>query len=172
MTKNDLLNGGLKLLAVPAHGLDRESAGELQKGLALDASRCVTHRRQTIRRPIISCHPRCAPFAKCEFDLIYNQGISLAGEILDAAVDKNLVDKSGAWYSCNGERIGQGRESAITYMKENPKLMNDLRLQIMEKAGILKNAEGKLETAANMGATATPEDKPAKTEEKPAKRKH
>src|SRR5690606_27804675 len=58
------------------------------------------------------------PFAKCEFDLMYNEGISLVGEIVDAAADKSIIDKSGAWYSYNGERIGQGREAAKEYLRQ------------------------------------------------------
>ncbi len=76
------------------------------------------------------------PFAKAEFDLMYNEGISLAGEIIDLAADKNIVDKAGAWYSYKGERIGQGRDASKTYLKENPKLMEELRVLLLQHAGI------------------------------------
>lgn len=78
------------------------------------------------------------PFAKVEFDLMYGEGISESGDVLDLAVKENLVDKSGAWYSCNGERIGQGREAAKIYLKENPDLLKSLRHKILEIKGIGK----------------------------------
>jgi recombination protein RecA len=72
------------------------------------------------------------PFAKVEFDLMYGDGISLEGDVLDLGVKYELIDKSGAWYSVKGERIGQGREQAIKYFKENPKLTQDLRAQVLK----------------------------------------
>src|SRR5512144_1232992 len=60
------------------------------------------------------------PFREAEFDVMYGQGISREGDLLDVAVEKKLVDKSGAWFSYNGERLGQGRENAKQFLKENP----------------------------------------------------
>ena len=76
------------------------------------------------------------PFARAEFDLMYNEGISLTGEVLDLASEKGIVEKSGAWYSYNGERIGQGRDAAKNYLKENPKLLQELRELSLEAYGI------------------------------------
>ena len=76
------------------------------------------------------------PFKQVEFDIMYNEGISASGEILDMGVEHGLVDKSGAWYSYGDERIGQGRENAKRFVKENPEIMNQLRTRILEKAGI------------------------------------
>lgn len=76
------------------------------------------------------------PFAKAEFDLMYNEGISLTGEVLDLAAEKSIIEKSGSWYSYNGERIGQGRDSAKNYLKENPKLLEELRTKVLESYGI------------------------------------
>ena len=59
------------------------------------------------------------PFKTVEFDIMYGEGISKTGEILDLATKEGLVEKAGAWYSYNGERIGQGRENAKIYLKEN-----------------------------------------------------
>lgn len=73
------------------------------------------------------------PFAKVEFDLMYGDGISLEGDVLDLGVKFELVDKSGAWYSCNGERIGQGREQAVKFLKENPEMTQRLRQEVMDK---------------------------------------
>ena len=74
------------------------------------------------------------PFRDTEFDIIYGEGISQSGSVLDLAVERNLVNKSGAWFSYNGQRIGQGRENAKQYLKENPALMRELELKIRNGA--------------------------------------
>lgn len=73
------------------------------------------------------------PFKITEFDIMYGEGISRAGDILDCAVDANLIEKSGAWYSYNGQRIGQGRENAKEYLKTHPSDMDALEAAIKEK---------------------------------------
>ena len=78
------------------------------------------------------------PFAKVEFDLMYGEGISLEGDLLDLGVKKNLVEKSGAWYSINGERMGQGRDAAKGFLKENPEMAAKLRQDILDSYGIGK----------------------------------
>jgi recombination protein RecA len=78
------------------------------------------------------------PFTKVEFDLMYNEGISAEGDILDLTATAGIVEKSGSWYSYNGERIGQGRDQAKTYLKENPKLAEELRNKILTANGIGK----------------------------------
>jgi recombination protein RecA len=76
------------------------------------------------------------PFQQVEFDIMYNEGISIAGEVLDMGVDSGFVDKSGAWYSYGEERIGQGRENAKSFLKENPEIMNAIRTKLLEQKGI------------------------------------
>ena len=78
------------------------------------------------------------PFTKTEFDLMYNEGISETGDVLDLAVTANLVDKSGAWFSYKGERMGQGRDQAKTFLKEHPEAMIELRAKILSEKGIGK----------------------------------
>lgn len=78
------------------------------------------------------------PFTKVEFDLMYNEGISAEGDILDLAVTAGFIDKSGSWFSMNGERLGQGRDQAKQYLKENPKVALDLRTRILAANGIGK----------------------------------
>ncbi len=80
------------------------------------------------------------PFQQVEFDIMYNEGISTSGEILDMAVANGLVDKSGAWYSYGDERIGQGRENAKLFLRDNRNIMNDLRVKLLEMKGILVSA--------------------------------
>jgi recombination protein RecA len=76
------------------------------------------------------------PFTKTEFDLMYNQGISEEGDILDLAVTANMVDKSGAWFSYNGERMGQGRDQAKEFLKANPQAKEELRQKLFAANGI------------------------------------
>ena len=66
------------------------------------------------------------PFKSTQVDIIYGKGISRDGEVLDLAVDKDIVDKSGAWYAYKGEKIGQGRENAKRYLVEHPDIMNEI----------------------------------------------
>ncbi len=73
------------------------------------------------------------PFKMTEFDIMYGQGISRSGDILDCAVEAKLIEKSGAWYSYKGERIGQGRENVKNYLQERPALMDELEAQIKQK---------------------------------------
>ncbi|MFS4458484.1 recombinase RecA [Bdellovibrio sp. HCB2-146] len=85
------------------------------------------------------------PFTKVEFDLMYGEGISEEGDLLDLAVTAGMVEKSGAWFSINGERMGQGRDQAKNFLKENPQHMTDLRSKILAANGIGKlliDAEG------------------------------
>ena len=73
------------------------------------------------------------PFKFTEFDIMYGNGISKSGDILDCAVEAGLLEKSGSWYSYKGERIGQGRENVKTYLEEHTQLLDDLEAQIKEK---------------------------------------
>jgi recombination protein RecA len=77
------------------------------------------------------------PFKEAEFDIMYGEGISATGDLLDIGVDRNVVEKSGSWYSYNGERIGQGRENAKTFLKQNPEIMDRMSKQVREAMGIV-----------------------------------
>jgi recombination protein RecA len=74
------------------------------------------------------------PFRQAEFDIMYNEGISKTGDVLDLATERGIVEKSGAWYAYNGEKIGQGREATKAYLKENPKVMQAIDKQVREAA--------------------------------------
>jgi len=77
-----------------------------------------------------------APFRVIEFDIYYDEGISRTGEILDLAVDKNIVEKSGTWYSYKTERIGQGRENARTFLKEHPETLEAVEAEVRKAMGL------------------------------------
>jgi recombination protein RecA len=68
-----------------------------------------------------------------EFDIMYGEGISKAGEIIDLGVDLGVIDKSGSWFSYNGNRLGQGRDAVKDLIKDNPELMDELEMKIKEK---------------------------------------
>jgi recombination protein RecA len=88
------------------------------------------------------------PFRQAEFDIIYNEGISKEGDLIDLGVDEGIVEKSGSWYSYGDERIGQGREKARTFLKENP----DICARLAEEVYLAKGL--KLAVPANEGAVA------------------
>jgi recombination protein RecA len=76
------------------------------------------------------------PFKEVEFDIMYGQGISREGDLLDLASEQNVVEKSGTWFSYDGERIGQGREQAKTFLREHPAVLQKIEGEVMEKCGI------------------------------------
>jgi recombination protein RecA len=76
------------------------------------------------------------PFREAEFDVIYGEGISKEGTVLDAAVEQNIVEKSGTWYTYKAERIGQGRENAKKYLKESPKVLVDMEAKVRSALGL------------------------------------
>jgi len=78
------------------------------------------------------------PFKEADFDIIYNQGISTSGDLLDVAVSDAIIEKSGSWLSYKGERIGQGRENARVYLVENPQIAAEIEKIVREKHGLLK----------------------------------
>ena len=74
------------------------------------------------------------PFREAEFDIMYNEGISKSGDILDQAVSRSIVEKSGAWFAYNDQKIGQGREAAKTYLQTNPKIMEEIARKVRDIA--------------------------------------
>jgi recombination protein RecA len=85
------------------------------------------------------------PFRKAEFDMLYGEGISLEGEIIDQAVKLNIIEKSGSWYSYNGEKIGQGKDNVREFLKSNPETSKDIENQVRDKSSI--SAEIEIEDA-------------------------
>lgn len=88
------------------------------------------------------------PFKEAEFDIVYGEGISKEGNILDVGVNLDIINKSGAWFSYNGQRIGQGRENAKQFLKENVELLNEIEAKIRENLSITvsKNMDNFTET--------------------------
>lgn len=95
-----------------------------------------------------------APFRQAEFQIVYGQGISKAGEIVDLAVSNNFVEKSGAWYSFEGNKIGQGKANTMKWLLENKPTMDKLEGMIRDKL----MSKPQTETSANLAALEEPAD--------------
>ena len=89
-----------------------------------------------------------APFKQAEFDIMYGEGISKEGCILDMAADENIVQKSGSWYTYGGERLGQGRDAAKQFLKENPTLMQEIDQKVRVAIGLLSDDDAPVGTPA------------------------
>lgn len=104
------------------------------------------------------------PFRQAEFDIMFAEGISKTGELVDIGVEKKIIDKSGAWYSYKGERVGQGRDAARDFLKNNPAVALEVEVKLRELAGV---------PARNAKRPEPKEEKPvAKTEKSEEKRAH
>jgi recombination protein RecA len=90
------------------------------------------------------------PFRECEFDIMYGEGISREGDLLDLAVAQRAVEKSGAWFSYKGERLGQGRENAKTALRENPEILRKIERDVKVKLGLPVRDEPEAVKAASM----------------------
>src|SRR5690606_32679517 len=93
------------------------------------------------------------PFRDAEFDIMFNEGISASGDLLDLAVNEDIVEKSGAWFSYGDVRLGQGRENSKQFLKDNPDLFTEIRQKVLDKKGVLK-------PRAKSDATADADDAP------------
>src|SRR6266851_4199641 len=99
-----------------------------------------------------------APFREAEFDIMYGEGISREGDLLDLAVNNNLLEKSGAWYSYKGERIGQGRENARQFLKDNSEIFTKLEAEVRKHLGLTSPGVQPAATAqAQAAATGAPQ---------------
>ena len=102
-----------------------------------------------------------APFREAEFDILYGEGISREGDLLDLAVNNNIVEKSGSWFSYKGERIGQGRENARAFLKENKDTLVKIDAEVRKALGMIWCRQLLLRVAAPQAAAAPPSGKVA-----------
>ncbi|MFI5271275.1 MAG: recombinase RecA [Candidatus Saccharimonadales bacterium] len=109
--------GGNALKFYSSVRMDIRRTGQIKQGEDIIGNRT---RVKVVKNKI------AAPFRQAEFDIMYNEGISKEGDVLDLAVAVDIVDKTGAWYSYKGAKIGQGREAAKQYLKENPKVLEEI----------------------------------------------
>jgi len=101
-----------------------------------------------------------APFREAEFDIVYGEGISREGDLIDLGVDKGIIEKSGTWLSYGGERMGQGRENARTFLKENRDIREKIENALRKKLGIPIPGQNVVAPGPNGNASATPEKPP------------
>ncbi len=106
---------------------------DVRKGMPLKDGNDIVGARTKVR---VVKNKLAAPFRECEFDIIFGQGISKEGDVLDLAVDLNLVQKSGSWYSYGAERLAQGRENAKAYLRDHPELLSELEQQVRANFGL------------------------------------
>ncbi|MDF2566591.1 MAG: RecA protein [Oscillospiraceae bacterium] len=99
------------------------------------------------------------PFRECEFDIMYGEGTSVEGEILDFAASLDIINKSGAWFSYQNERLGQGRDKVKEYLRNNPQFCEDIKKQIIEQANDLVLISKKAKKAAEKAAASAPAEK-------------
>src|SRR5207237_9357881 len=94
-----------------------------------------------VRRVKAAKNTVAPPFREAEFDVMYGEGISRTGDLIDLAVDKRIVEKSGAWFAYGGERLGQGRENAKQFLKENPDVYKAIEDRVRRELGLVREAE-------------------------------
>ena len=113
--------GGNALKFYASVRMDIRRIGQIKQGESIIGNRT---RVKVVKNKI------APPFREAEFDIMYNEGISKSGDVLDLAAIHGIVEKSGAWFAYNGEKIGQGREAAKAYLQENPKLMTEISQKV------------------------------------------
>ena len=132
--------------------LDIRRIGSIKKGEEVTGGRV---RVKVVKNKI------APPFRSAEFDVVFNEGISKLGEVIDIGVEKNIIEKSGAWFSYNGTRIGQGRENVKVFLREHPEMADEIETKVRESYG-LKPVAGALVLEAP--------EKEAKEKEAPAEK--
>ena len=119
----DITPGGNALKFYTSVRLDIRRIGAIKQGDAVLGNRT---RVKVVKNKL------APPFRQVEFDIIYGKGISLAGELIDIGTERGIVEKSGAWYSFNGDRIGHGKENAKDHLESNPEIMNEIRTKVLK----------------------------------------
>jgi recombination protein RecA len=116
--------GGNALKFYSSVRLDIRRIGQIKDGTEVSGNRV---RVKVVKNKV------APPFRQAEFDIIYGEGISKSGEVLDMAVEAGIIQKSGAWYSYGGEKLGQGRETVRALLKDNPEMMDEIEKKLRDK---------------------------------------
>jgi recombination protein RecA len=152
--------GGNALKFYASVRLDIRRIGAIKEAVASDKGKDPMHVGNRTRVKVVK-NKLAPPFREIEFDILYGKGVCRSGDVLDLASDVGIVEKSGAWYSFNGERIGQGRDNARTFLDANPKTLDKIEKLVLEKHGI-KRGPTVEEPAAPNGKEAKPTNGEAK----------
>jgi len=157
--------GGNALKFYASVRLDIRRIGTLKDGDQVTGSRT---------RVKVAKNKMAAPFKETEFDVCYGQGISRAGEVIDLGVEAGVLEKSGAWISYCGERIGNGRDAARQYLLDHQDVLRDIRTQLLEKSGITtrgaSDATSMVDTCTDVQAEIKKVAAPIKAEKQTVKR--
>jgi recombination protein RecA len=127
--------GGNALKFYASLRLDVRRIGAIKEQLATSKDPTVVGNRTRVK---VVKNKLAPPFRECEFDILYGHGVSRSGEILDMATDLNVVQKSGSWFSVDGERVGQGRDASRTYLEQHPDLMSRLEAKVLAASGVVR----------------------------------
>jgi recombination protein RecA len=119
--------------------VDIRRTGAIKDGEAIVGNRT---RAKIVKNKVAS------PFREAEFDILYGEGVSREGDLIDLGVAKNIVEKSGSWFSYKGERIGQGRDNARTFLKEHPDTAQRLDDELRDALGLTMKARTAAMTAS------------------------
>jgi len=141
-------SGGNALKFYASQRLDIRRIGTIKVGDTAVGNRC---RVKVVKNKL------APPFRLCEFDILFGQGISRTGDVLDLGVEADIINKSGAWYSYGEERVGQGRDNARTFLEEHPDILAAVERKLLEKHGLIEEdapAEPKAEAKAPAAAPA------------------
>src|SRR3954464_5460740 len=125
--------GGNALKFYASVRLDIRRIGAIKEAAAGGKEPTVVGNRTRVK---VVKNKMAPPFREVEFDILYGQGISHSGDVIDLATEANIVEKSGSWFSFQGERIGQGRENARNYLEQHPQLLDKIEAQVLAKHGI------------------------------------
>jgi recombination protein RecA len=143
--------GGNALKFYSSVRLDVRRIGAIKEAAANGKDMTVVGNRTRVK---VVKNKMAPPFREVEFDIVYGQGVSRSGEVLDMAADANIVQKSGAWFSLDGERIGQGRDNARLYLEQHPELLERLEAKILEHHQIRRPGAASTESAGEPSADA------------------
>jgi recombination protein RecA len=132
--------GGRALKFYCSVRVDIRRTGAIKDGDAIVGNRT---RAKIVKNKVAS------PFREAEFDILYGEGVSREGDLIDLGVAKNIVEKSGSWFSYKGERIGQGRDNARTFLKEHPEMAQRLDDELRDALGLTMKARTAALTASN-----------------------
>ncbi len=124
--------GGRALKFYSSVRLDIRRIGQIKEGEDVVGSRT----KVTVVKNKIA-----PPFRKVEFDIMYGEGVSREGDLVDIAVERKIIDKSGAWFSYGGERLGQGRENVKTFLKEHKDIRQTIEDRVRRELGLIRDTE-------------------------------
>src|SRR3954452_17864889 len=152
--------GGNALKFYASVRLDIRRIGAIKEAAAIDKKEPGVVGNRT--RVKVVKNKMAPPFREVEFDILYGQGISRAGDVLDLAAEADVVEKSGAWFSFQGERIGQGRENARTYLEQHPPMLDKIEALLLAKHGVIRKSVAGAAEEPSKGPAAAREGGPAK----------